>query len=147
MQLVIHANVFAEPSLTVAGPEAVLRGLRLPTLQGESGGPPTFDRTLPVNFEAVQEQLTRIERIDCEPDGFFLYTGGSGESFWRINGHMHEYEGQVHRVELNGDCPEDALDAVLKTLGWPDQTLTFELVQEGLTLAENAFRAWAVEFG
>lgn len=141
--LKIHANVFAAPSDSVEGPTVELRGHQLTTLAGKSAGPPVFDRTLPVTFEEAQQQLLKINRIDCEPDGFFLYTGGSGESFWRLNGHMHEHEGKLYRVELNGECPVASFDKILKAIGARDAEVVYELVQEGVTLHEREFRIWA----
>lgn len=144
MMLRLQANVYALPSNTVAGPEVELRGQSFPTLRDADQGPPKFLATLPVSFEQMQQRVLELERSDCEPDGFFLVTGGAGETFWRLNGHQHEYEGRLHRVELNGECPEQAFDSVLRTLGWPEVELAFELVQEGVTLDEASLRRYAV---
>lgn len=141
--LKVHANVYAAPLDAVAGPEIELAGQTLPTLRGASGGPPVFLKTLPVTFEEMQQSVLLLDRSDCEPDGFFLVTGGAGETFWRLNGHQHEYDERLHRVELNGECPEETLDTVLRTMGWPEAELVFELVQEGVTLSEEVFRVWA----
>lgn len=143
----IHANVFARPSGAVAGPVVTLRGVELPTLAGPEGGPPVFDATLPATFEQMQAALLKLPRSDCEPDGFFLVTGGQGRDFWRLNGHMFEFNRSMHRVELNGECPEETLDGVLHAMGWQGVELVFELVQEGVTLTEQAFRAWAASEG
>lgn len=155
----LHANVFALPEGTVPGPAAELRGLGLPTLVSSTGGPPIYTATMPVSFEQMQAAVFELPRSDCEPDGFFLVTGGraaggGGSSpperggFWRLNGHMHELRtpdgaAWMHRLELNGECPEPTLDAVLRAAGWPATALVFELVQEGVALAEPEFRAWA----
>ena len=141
--LELHANVYAFPEGATDGPEVSLRGMSLPTLRGDSGGPPTFLATLPVTFEEMQASLLDLERSDCEPDGFFLITGREGDKFWRLNGHMHEYDSQMHRVELHGECSAATLDSVLRTMGWPDVELVFELVKEGVTLREKEFRKWA----
>jgi REP element-mobilizing transposase RayT len=141
--LELHANVYALPPGACEGPVVSLRELSLPTLRSESGGPPAFLATLPVTFEEMQAALFELERSDCEPDGFFLVTGHEGDKFWRLNGHMHEYEGQMHRVELHGECPAATLDDVLRAMGWPAAELVFELVKEGVTLREREFRAWA----
>ncbi|QDV72841.1 hypothetical protein [Botrimarina mediterranea] len=141
--LELHANVYAIPEGSINGPEVALRGLNLPTLRSTSGGPPAFLVTLPVSFEQMQASLLELERSDCEPDGYFLITGHEEGVFWRLNGHMHEYDGQMHRVELHGECPTATLDSVLRTMGWPAVELVFELVKEGVTLREAAFRTWA----
>lgn len=141
--LSLHANVFAPPPDVVDGPEVTLRGLVLRTLTDPAGGPPRFVASLGVSFETMQQRLAALPRTDCEPDGFFLVTGHAGDVFWRLNGHMHELRGSMYRVELNGECPEATLDQVLGALGWPDTELAFELVREGVTLDERAFRSWA----
>ena len=138
--LELHANVYAFPTGALDGPVVSLHGLTLPTLQSESGGPPAFLATLPVTFEEMQTTLLELPRSDCEPDGFFLVTGHEDGAFWRLNGHLHEYEGQIHRVELHGECPAPTLDSVLRTMGWPAAELAFELVKEGVTLREAPFR-------
>lgn len=141
--LELHANVYAFPTGAIVGPEVRLRGQSLTTLRSEASGPPAFLATLPVSFEEMQAALLKLERSDCEPDGFFLITGHEDDKFWRLNGHMHEYEGQMHRVELNGECPAVTLDSVLRTMGWPAAELVFELVKEGVTLREEEFRKYA----
>lgn len=153
-----QANVFARPERGLETGEATLRGVGVSTLRGPGGGPPLFTATMPVTFEQMQQSLLALVRCDCEPDGFFLLTGGMGKAapeaggFWRLNGHMHELRDQagaarMHRVELSGECPPAALDRVLGAMGWPDCEVVFELVQEGLTLAEADFRAWAAGVG
>ncbi len=140
--LELHANVYALPPNACGGPVVSLRGVDLPTFLSEAGGPPAFLATLPVGFEEMQAALLKLERSDCEPDGFFLITGHEDGVFWRLNGHMHEYDGRMHRVELHGECPATTLDSVLRTLGWPDAELAFELVKEGVTLREGEFRQY-----
>jgi hypothetical protein len=141
--LELHANVYALPPDACEGLAAFLRGHNLLTVRDASGGPPALLATLPVTFETMQAALFELERSDCEPDGFFLITGHEDGKFWRLNGHMHEYEGQMHRIELNGECPAATLDNVLRTMGWPNVELVFELVKEGVTLREQEFRKWA----
>lgn len=148
--LSLQANVYALPASAIAGPRRTIRGQELPTLAGESGGPPLFLEVLPVTFETMQQQLMEMPRCDCEPDGFFLLTGNTEDgTFWRLNGHMQEYqpegtdEPRMHRTELSGECPDGFLDMVLRTMGWPEAELAFELVQEGATLREEDFRRYA----
>lgn len=148
--LSFHCNVYALPDATTDGPERELRGGAFETVAGESGGPPMFVGVMPVTFEQMQQRLFELPRCDCEPDGFFLLTGHTDERvFWRLNGHMQEYqpegadEPRMHRLELSGECPVGYLDMVLRTVGWPECELAFELVQEGVTLRETAFREYA----
>ena len=145
----LHANVYAHPGQVTQGPEIELHGHMLETIQNESGGPPRYLTTMPVSFEEMQQELLAKTHCDCEPDGFFLVTGHEEGAFWRLNGHMHEFQPEgsddpmMHRVELNGECPEEVLDQVLSTMGWPDSKLAFELVQEGISLGEQSLRLYA----
>lgn len=150
MLLSFQANVYALPTTAVAGPLRTLRGHDLPSLAGESGGPPLFLSVMPVTFEAMQQRLFELPQCDCEPDGFFLVTGRTEDgAFWKLNGHMQEYqpdgadEPSMHRCELSGECPPGYLDMVLRTMGWPEAELVFELVKEGVTLRETEFRKYA----
>ena len=143
MMLKLHANVYVVPSDLSKGPEVILRGQSFPTICGLNSGPPLFVETLPVTFEAMQQSLSQLEQCDYEPDGYFLVSGNQSSSFWRLNGHMHELNEKMHRVELNGECPAEVFDSVLVTMGWPSVELVFELVQEGVTLREADFRQWA----
>ncbi|MEO0530059.1 MAG: hypothetical protein AAF266_05695 [Planctomycetota bacterium] len=145
-----HANVYALPATAIEGPRRAIRGEEFSTLVGESGGPPLFLDVLPVTFETMQQRLMEMPRCDCEPDGFFLLTGHTDDgTFWKLNGHMQEYtpngadEPRMHRTELSGECPEGFLDMVLRTMGWPEAELVFELVKEGATLCESGFRTYA----
>lgn len=141
--LQLHANLFARPEVLSQGANVTLRNLELTTLESPSGGPPELLQPLPVSFETLQERIAQLPRADIEPDGFFLITGGKHDTFWRLNGHMYEFDGQLHRVELNGQCPSETLDAVLRAIGRPAGELVFQLVMEGVTLDEQNFRNWA----
>lgn len=144
----LHANVYAHPGQVIQGPKIELHEQILETIQSDSGGPPRYLATMPVTFEQMQQELLARTNCDCEPDGFFLVTGRKEGSFWRLNGHMHEFQPEgsdhpmMHRVELNGECPEVVLDQVLGTMGWPDCQLAFELVKEGISLGEQALRLY-----
>ncbi|TWT47707.1 hypothetical protein [Botrimarina hoheduenensis] len=148
--LAFHVNVYQLPESAVAGPIRPLRGAERRTMTGPNGGPPLFLATMPATFDQMQLRLAELPQCDCEPDGFFLLTGRTSDGyFWRLSGHMQEYlpeesaTPRMHRVELNGECPAGFLDMVLRTMGWPDATLAFELVQEGVTLGEDDFRRYA----
>ncbi len=138
-----HVNVFARPAHAVEGPTVELLGVALPTVRGADGRPLTFDAYLPVTFEQALDALAQIPRLDAEPDGFFVLAGDAGATHWRVSGHLYDFGGALHRVELNGACPVESFDAMLACLGWPAARLTFELVEQGVALDEAAFRAWA----
>ena len=75
-----------------------------------------------------------------EPDGSWICLGEAGGEQWHVNGHLFDFSDRLHRVELRGSCPEDQFDQLLACFGWPETTLTFETVREGLTLNECDFR-------
>jgi len=133
-----HANIFARPPQAVVGEAIELRGLRLPTI-----GSAAFNAFYDVTFEQARESLAQLSRLDIEPDGFFVLTGESRGNRWQLDGHLYDFNDRLHRVELHGQCPPHALDALLTCVGWPATPLAFELVMEGVALDEVAFRAWA----
>jgi hypothetical protein len=59
---------------------------------------------------------------------------------WQVDGHLFDFAGRLQRVELHGHCPPAAFDDLLRCLGWPEQSLKFEMVREGQTLDEEHFR-------
>lgn len=138
-----HVNVFARPSNAVLGPIVRLRGEEFATLAGSGGGPPQFDTPLPALFEVIQQRLMAIPRMDIEPDGYFLVAGGEKEgNRWQIDGHLHEYVHQMHRVEMHGSCTEAMLRRLIECLGTLD--VVFQLVHEGATLDFSEFFRFAV---
>jgi hypothetical protein len=138
-----HVNLFARPDAASVGQPIELRGSTLPTLRAADGGPLTFDAFLPLSFEQALDALARLPRLDAEPDGFFVLAGGQGPTHWAVSGQLFDYDGRLHRVELNGRCPAESFDALLACFNWPATPLAFELVEEGVALEEAAFRAFA----
>lgn len=138
-----HANVFALPNDATESATLELRGAKLPVLRTPDGRPPTFETPLPVTFEDALSALARLPRLDAEPDGFFVIAGGAGPTRWQVDGHLFDFDGRLHRVELHGACPPETFDAIISCLGWPAAPLAFELVLDGVALAEPAFRRFA----
>jgi hypothetical protein len=138
-----HANVYVLPDGVAAREQVHLRGVDLPVLRTADGRPPTFDASFGVTFEDAIRFLARFPRLDAEPDGFFVIAGGLGPTRWQLDGHLYDFAGKLHRLELHGDCPREDLDALLECLDWPLTPLAFELVREGVAVDEAAFRAWA----
>lgn len=137
-----HANLFAMPEGLKSSETVELRGAARPVL-GRDNAPPTFDGYFATTFEQVLEALSKLPRIDAEPDGFFVMSGDVEGRRWQLDGHLFDFGGRLHRMELHGDCPQETLDAILSTLGWPATPIAFELVQEGVALGESTFREWA----
>jgi hypothetical protein len=137
-----HVNIYALPDGLITGGAIELRGLSLARLSHADGLPLTFDSYFPVTFEQAADALGRLPRLDAEPDGYFLVSGDSRGQRWH-DGHLFDFGGRLHRVELHGACPPESLDSLLTCFGWPQMPLAFELVREGVALDEAAFRCWA----
>jgi hypothetical protein len=133
-----HSNVFACPSHATGGNAIELRGLSIATLRAQP-----FDAYLPVTFEQAIAALSKLPRLDAEPDGFFVIAGDHDGRRWQVDGHLFDFGMRLHRVELHGECPPAEFDALLRSVGWPEARLAFELVMEGVALDEAAFRQWA----
>lgn len=140
--LSFHTNVFAKPNSVSKGKDTTLRGKEYATLVDPNGGPPKFVEPIPRSFEQIQQRLVEIPRMDIEPDGYFLVAGGEPDR-WQIDGHLYEYNGAMHRMEIHGRCPAEVFNELLACCGWPDAEMLFELVLEGVTLDEPSFRDWA----
>ena len=103
----------------------------------------------PGSFGATWEEaaalLESIPRMIFELDGSFVVSGddASGRR-WQVDGHLFDFAGRLHRVELRGNCPPAAFDGLLRAVGWPAQPLVFELVREGATVDERQFRDHAL---
>jgi hypothetical protein len=143
MLQLFHINIFARPADAVAGPLVELNSVAVTPLQTPAGAPLTYVESLPLSFEQVYDALLRIPRLDAEPDGFFVLAGGAGPTHWSVSGHLYDFDGRLHRMELNGRCPQESFDALITTLGAPPSALTFELVEQGAALDINNFLAFA----
>ena len=126
------------PAAIVDGNVVSVRGRQFPTLQAAA-----WDAFLPVTFEQVLTALIALPRMDAEPDGFFVIAGDDQDRRWQVDGHLFDFGDRLHRVELHGECPVAMFDDLLRCFGWPATPLAFELVREGVTLDEAAFRRWA----
>jgi len=102
-----------------------------------------FAHPYKITWEQAAEALEALPRMIFEPDGSWIWSCGVRADRWQIDGHLFDFEDCLHRVELRGQCPEEAFDRLLSCLGWPETELTFELVREGTTLNEKEFRQHA----
>ena len=96
------------------------------------------------SWEDAAAKLEALPRMIFEPDGSWIWSGEHADSQWHMNGHLFDFSGTLHRVELRGWCPADQFDRLLACFGWPEVTLTFEMVREGIQLNERDFRAVAL---
>jgi hypothetical protein len=138
-----HVNIFARPVDAIEDPLITLDDVAVTPLRSTTGAPLTYIDSLPLTFEQVYEALLKLPRLDAEPDGFFVLAGGTGLTHWRVSGHLYDFGGHLHRMELNGACPPGSFDALLACLGAPASSLTFELVEQGAPLNHHDFQLWA----
>lgn len=97
-----------------------------------------------LSFEQAAQRLSRLPRMDVEPDGALLWTGVDASGCrWQVEGTLMDGGAALAYVELKGSCPPAAWDELLKALGWPTQPLVYQLPQEGRWLSESQFRAQA----
>ena len=99
-----------------------------------------FAEPFTCTWEKAAAALETLPRMIFEPDGSWIWSGGVGRDRWQVDGHLFDFAGRLHRVELHGKCPPAALDDLLRCFGWPEQQLTFELVREGVRLDDAEFR-------
>jgi len=109
-------------------------------------------------WEDAAAMLERLPRMIFELDGSFVLSGNveraerAGASpppletptRWQVDGHLFDFAGSLHRMELHGACPRAVFDELLRSVGWPRQPLKFELVREGIRVDERTFRDLAL---
>lgn len=99
---------------------------------------------LAVTFDAALSALEPLPRMFIEPDGSFVWRGTTAEGeAWQLDGNLIDRGAALAHVELKGTCPSERLDEVLRTLGWPERAIAFQLPERGEILSEPAFRARA----
>jgi hypothetical protein len=92
-------------------------------------------------WEDAATVLEALPRMIFELDGSFVVSGDdeAGQR-WQVDGHLFDFAGRLHRLELQGHCPPAAFDELLRSVGWPRQPLSFEMVREGVKFDEPSFR-------
>jgi hypothetical protein len=99
---------------------------------------------LTAEFDDARNALAALPRMFVEPDGSFVWRGSDAVgSEWQVDGNLVDRGESLAHVELKGCCPAERFDEILKALGWPRQTLTFQLPQRGVVLEEREFRLLA----
>lgn len=91
-------------------------------------------------WEDAAANLETLPRMIFEPDGSWIWSGETADQQWHVNGHLFDFSGTLHRVELRGWCPADQFDRLLTCFGWPQATISYEMVRAGTQLTENEFR-------
>ena len=135
-----YATIHPRSARAQLGPRVTLDGEAYHTLLIER----THD-TFPVTFEQAVEQLNRLPRMFCEPDGAFVWVGGPPD--WQIDGNLYDGQSSLGYVELSGSCADRAWSEMLACFGHPDATVMFELPREGVFLEEAEFLRFAARNG
>ncbi|MCI0362021.1 MAG: hypothetical protein L0211_26360 [Planctomycetaceae bacterium] len=104
----------------------------------------TASAPLAVSFETALAALEKLPRLFIEPDGSFVWRGITNDGGeWQVDGNLIDRGQMLDHVDLAGQCPSERLDDVLRALGWPAATLTFQLLRLGVFLTEEEFRRQA----
>ena len=72
-----------------------------------------FGNPFDCTWEEAAERLQALPRMIFEPDGSWIWSGGVGATRWQIDGHLFDFDGRLHRVELHGDSPEESFNQLL----------------------------------
>ena len=99
-----------------------------------------FGNPFSCTWEQAAAELEALERMIFEPDGSWIWSGELDGEQWHVNGHLFDFAGVLHRVELNGWCPANQFDRLLTCFGWPNVMILFEMVREGVQLSESELR-------
>lgn len=99
-----------------------------------------FAEPFAYTWEEAAAALQALPRMIFEPDGSWIWSGGVGCDRWQVDGHLFDFAGRLHRVELRGQCPAESFDELLGCFGWPQTPLFFEQVHAGTRLDETEFR-------
>jgi hypothetical protein len=134
---VLHVTVHAHPARKFGCAEVTVRGIEVPAIDASSDA---FQLPLPVSFDQVLDNLQRLPRLFIEPDGSFIWIGPGGPDEWQFDGQLHDSTGGLMTVELKVSGADPDWDTLLSCLGWPQTTLVFELVREGIYLDERSLR-------
>ena len=97
-----------------------------------------------VTFDVAFAALGGVSGVFIEPDGSFFRASRPGEQTWQVEGNLYDQGPSLAYVEMKGCCPEERLDELLRSVGWPEEALTFQMVREGTQLSEAEFRQAAV---
>ena len=110
------------------------------SLPNETSQPP-----FSLSFEEAVARLRQLPRMFVEPDGSFVWVpAGSGERY-QLDGSLCDNGTRLLHVELKGNCDGTTFDTFLQVLGWPEQAVMFQLVRDGIYLAEDEFRQLAFD--
>jgi hypothetical protein len=99
------------------------------------------EESLACTWEEAAAKLEQLRGMIFELDGSFVVSGDDEAGRrWHVDGHLFDFDGRLHRMELHGQCPPESFDELLRCIGWPGRQLVFELVREGTRIDEASFR-------
>lgn len=134
---VIHTTVHAWPNATLRQTPLVLWGVSLSALRVESSA---VWPSLSLRFEEAMDRLGQLSQLYIEPDGSFVWVSANGASGGQIDGQLNDSSSGLISVELKITGPAADLSGILGALGWPEERVLFQLVQQGVYLAEPELR-------
>ncbi len=139
--LSFFATLHARPAAVASGPQLELAGRQVNTLQV----PPALlhETTFACSFEQAMDELDKLDRMYCEPDGSFVWVSSQSEPPWQLDGNAYDRGGRLLFVDLKGTCPSQQLDCVLHAVGWPGTPVMFQLTREAVFLEDGEFRRFA----
>jgi len=103
------------------------------------------DSKFVVSFEEVTEAFEQLPRMFLEPDGSFVWVVEDQGTKYQLDGLLTDDGANLLHCELKGTCNAAVLDQFLTALGWPEQTIVFQIVREGTYVSEAEFRAKFVD--
>jgi hypothetical protein len=118
--------------------------LRFQAIVSSHAGSADLPSFLPVTFDDALVDMARLPRLFIEPDGSFVWRGNDANgSEWQVDGNLIDRGDVLAYVELNGCCPSERFNELLRAVGWPQQALAFQLPRRGVVLEEAEFRRQA----
>ncbi len=139
--LSFHISLHARLESVVTSETPVALGGR--AFQALAVPPEALATPFAISFEQAGGALEKLPRLFFEPDGSFVWTSGSGEPQWQIDGNLFDRAGRLLFVDLKGTCPTEQFDRLLCAFGWPTPPLMLQLVREAVFLDEAEFRRFA----
>jgi hypothetical protein len=141
MMYSFYVTVHAKPAEAACENEIELAGRKVQPLGVSHEALATT--AMDCSFEEVSARLAELERMYVEPDGSFVWTSPHTEPVWQLDGNLYDRDGRMLFVDLKGSCPAESFDRFLRTLGWPETKLMFQLTREAVFLDEAEFRRFA----
>lgn len=132
-----HINLHAKPAEEPTLSTVALESKSITSLQYRN---PTSER-FGQSFEETEARFAEIPRMFLEPDGSFVWVLQHEQSRSQLDGSLIDDGQRLLHVETKGCCHKGMFDQFLSLLGWPEQAILVQLVQQGVFVSESVFRA------